>query len=189
MTITVEVYVRDVALDVHIENSSESFPEMLNRDSRYSGLIKVTIKEEKQDKQLMKKLIINATKFNILATCSLLLSSVNDRFVTTGSFCHESVHYLNPRFTQILFRESLVKSFYDEQTAPRPEVTACRQLMSAFDHKATYFTYRSSIFASPIMQPASVFTVCNAPSNGYGMSMDNNAHLVSVFFSNQWAHG
>lgn len=184
--ITVEVYDRDFTLDVHAENPSKGFPEMLDRNSRYYELIKVIIKEEKQGKQLIKKPIIGTTKFNILITCSLLLSPVNSHFVTTGPSCHELLHYLNPSFTQILFRESSIKAFYEEQTVPRPEVTGCRQLMSAFDHKSTYFTYRSSILANPIMMPASVFTVCNVPSNGYVMSADNNACFVSIFFQNNW---
>lgn len=162
---------------------------MLDRDNHYYGLIKVIIKEEKRDKQMMKKLIIGTIKFNILVTCSLLLSPANGRFVTTRLSCHESVHYLNPHFTQILFRESPIKSFYDKQTVPRSEVTACGQLMSAYDHKSTYSIYRYSVFASPVMQKSSIFTVCNVPSKEYDMSMNYNARLVSVFFSKYLAHG
>lgn len=54
--------------------------------------------------------------------------------------------------------------------------------MSEYDHKSIYSIYRSSVFASPAMQPSSIFTVCNVPSKEYDMSMDYNAHLVSVFF-------
>lgn len=180
--ITVEVYDRDSTLDVHAENSSKSFPEILDRNSRYYELTKVII-EKNQSKQLIKKLIIGTTKFNILITCSLLLSPANNHFVTAGPSCHESVHYLDPRFTKILLRESSMKASYEETIAPRPKVTACRQLMSAFGHRSTYFPYRSSILAHPIMMSASVFTVRNVPSSGYGMSTDKNARFASVFFT------
>lgn len=133
--IAVEVYARDFTLDVHAENSSKSFPEILDRNSRYYELIKVVIMEENQGKQLIKKPIIGIPKFNILITCSLLLSPANNHFETAGPSCHESLHYLDPRFTQILLRESSMKAFHEETTAPRPEVTACKQLMSAFGHR------------------------------------------------------
>lgn len=92
---TIEVYGREFSNDVHAERFKVSYPELIDHGDRYYNGIKTLVIEEKNGKQTMKKLIIGTTQFNLLVTCTILLSDPCDQFVSVGPLCHQSLHYSN----------------------------------------------------------------------------------------------
>ncbi|CEG77981.1 hypothetical protein RMATCC62417_12650 [Rhizopus microsporus] len=180
--LTVEIYARDFFVDAHAENHSISFPEQIDIGGRYYNSIKIALSTVGQGKQLMKKLVIGSTTFNILVTSSMLLSPREVGFVTCGPTCHKTLHHLDLNYTQILLRQKQVNEFENGEMIIGTNISNCRQLMSAFDHESTYFSYRASLLQNPNIQPLTVFTIGGVPANEYGMSIHNKARAVSHFF-------
>lgn len=179
--VTIEVYNREFSNDVHAERFKISYPELIDRGDRYYEGIKTLVIEEKNGKQTMRKLIIGTTQFNLLVTCTVLLSDTSDQFVSVGPSCHQTLHYTNLQCAQILLRETHIDSYMQNQALKHHRHTHCRQLLSAFDHKSTYFTYRASIFSDFLLLPQTVFTIGDVPGTNYGISVQNDTRLISVF--------
>lgn len=75
-------------------------------------------------------------------------SSTKDSIETRIRLLQSMVDKLifNPAFTQILLRVSNVNSFQEKAVVSKKDISECRQLMSAFNHKSTYLPYRSTGF-------------------------------------------
>lgn len=178
---TIEVYGSEFSNDVHAERFKISYPELIDRGDRYYNGIKTLVIEEKNGKQTMKKLIIGTTQFNLLVTCTVLLSDPCDQFVSVGPSCHQSLHHSNLKYAQILLRKTQIDNYIQNRAIKNQRHTHCRQLLSAFNHKSTYYTYRTSIFSDFLLLPQTVFTIGDVPGTDYGISVQNNARCISVF--------
>lgn len=103
------IYGQDPVVDIHAETCYCSYPEKLDRSTRYNKLIKITVKKEKLGKQSIHKLVIGTTHFNILATCSMVFSPTHARCVTVGPSGHSLVRHLDYSFAQILLQNTSIK--------------------------------------------------------------------------------
>lgn len=124
--VTIEVYNREFSNDVHAECFKISYPELIDRGDRYYEGIKTLVTKEKNGKQTMKKLIIGTTQFNLLVTRTVLLSDTCDQFVFVGPSCHQTLHYTNLQYAQILFRETHFDSYMQNKALKHHRHIHCR---------------------------------------------------------------
>ncbi|CAO3615785.1 unnamed protein product [Mucor hiemalis] len=91
-----------------------------------------------QGKQQMKKLIIGATTFNILVTCTIPLSPGDVDFVSCGLTCHNVLHNIDLSYAHILLQKNAASVFETTQISQPKDIADCRQLILAFNREPTY---------------------------------------------------
>lgn len=84
--LTVEIYAHDFFVDAHISPSA-----FFDSNDRFYNSLKVVLSPVSQGKQVMKKLVIGSTVFNL----SMILSPRDVDFASCCPTCHKSLHQLD----------------------------------------------------------------------------------------------
>ncbi|CAO3594202.1 unnamed protein product [Absidia cylindrospora] len=185
--VTVEVYSKHSATDVHAESSGASCP---YANCLYPGIFIGTINDS-DGKKLKNKFIMASNTMNMLFTCSVIISNRNDVQIGPNSTIPPAS--LSSTTTRVFYRQSAVQQFQDKMSACNtntvmaiPSFNICnqRQLISGFHHRSTYEFWRASApgFQDQLHMPVTVFTLCDVPHfDGYGVGEKASATIASRF--------
>ncbi|GAA5812775.1 hypothetical protein MFLAVUS_006233 [Mucor flavus] len=122
----------------------------------------------------VKKLILEASGFNLLVTASVTL------FPSSLIGAHgwlSFVSFSGVNSAKIVLVKERVEKFKAVDTC---KIINLRQLTSYYNRHPTYRPLKTSLFTDVLKVPAITFTLCSSPSKyGYGRSESSSRHIVS----------
>ncbi|KAI8880604.1 hypothetical protein K501DRAFT_301944 [Backusella circina FSU 941] len=185
MLLSVEVYSRNTLLDIHSENSNDSYPEPLEKTARTYNHVKITKLEVSEGGQSVKKIVIGTKTFNILLTSTFLLTPRADKVTTVGPSMNEALHSCNFNNARILLKEEKIHSFM-EYEIKQIDMSNYRQLNLEMDHASSYYPYRKKRVKVSRKKEVNIIEFLQEQKglSKFTQSLSGNSGVTSELFTN-----